>query len=306
MSSSGSTSMLRRGLYGVAAFTSVLTVGVLGISTYLTSRISRPRRSHRPAHYTFTPWEFQIPYRELWIPVGDSEISAWHLPQEDSAAPCILALSGFASHKAELLGIGSNLHRDGFQVLMVDFRGTGRSPGDVVTMGHNETIDARAAIDWIVKELPQAPIGVLGYSMGASVALMLTATDLRVQAVISDSAFATQREILRHHTRRKTGLWPEPILATADPLLKRKHGHRIDDFSPAHLVSEIEPRPFLHIHLHDDQIVPFSQAETIRDQAGEGFEGWYPEKAGHCGAYFADRPGYCARVSAFFKEALNQ
>jgi uncharacterized protein len=306
MSEPRSKSLIRKGLYGVAAAGALLATGTLGISAYLTSRISRPRRSHRPPHYTFTPWEFQIPFEHLWIPVGDSEISAWHLPQPDQSAPCILALSGFASHKAELLGICSNLYRDGFQIVMVDFRGTGRSPGNIVTMGHNETADARAAVDWIDRSLPGVPIGVIGFSMGGSVALMLTATDERVGAVVSDSAFATQREILRHHTRRKTGLWPEPILAAADPLLKRKHGHHINDFSPAHLVEKIAPRPFLQIHPQDDQIVPFSQAMTIRERAGTGFESWYPEQAGHCGAYFADRPGYCARISRFFAGALDR
>lgn len=297
--------VLLRALYSVAGATVIAAIGTVGISAYLTSRISAPRRSRRPAHYTFTPWEFQIPYRQLMIPVDGSEISAWHLPQDDPTAPCILVLTGFASHKAELLGISSNLHRDGFQILLVDFRGSGRSPGEMVTMGHNETMDAQAAVDWISTELPGAPIGVLGYSMGGSVALMLTASNPQIGAIVSDSAFATQREILRHHTRRRTRLWPTPILAAADPLLRQKHGRRIDDFSPALSVGNIAPRPFLQIHPKDDQVVPFSQAMTIRDRAGEGFESWYLEEAGHCGAYFADRPGYCKRVSEFFSRTLR-
>lgn len=305
MNNEGRRTLARRSLYAVGATAGILAASMVGLSAYLTARISAPRRSRRPAHYTFTPWEFQIPYHQLSIPVADSEISAWHLPQADTAAPCILALSGFASHKAELLGICSNLHRDGFQILMVDFRGTGRSPGELVTMGHNETVDAQCALDWITRQLPDAPVGVIGFSMGGSVALMLAAGDERIRAVVSDSAFATQREILRHHTRRKTGLWPEPILAAADPLLRRKHGRRIDDFSPANSVGDISPRPYLQIHPKDDQIVPFSQAMMIRDQAGEGFEFWYPDSAGHCGAYFVDRPGYCDRVSQFLQKALT-
>jgi uncharacterized protein len=298
-------SWVRRSLVGLAGAAGLLATGTVGLSIYLTSRISTPRRSRRPAHYTFTPWEFQIPYREIAIPVDDSQISAWHLPQDDPSAPCILALSGFASHKAELLGICSNLYRSGFQILMVDFRGTGRSPGEIVTMGHNETVDAQAAIDWITAEVPGIPLGLIGFSMGGSVALMLAANDKRVRAVVSDSAFATQREILDHHTRRRTGVWPKPILAVADPLLRRKHGRRIDDFSPARFVAQIAPRPFLQIHPRDDHVVPFSQALMIRDQAGEGFESWYPEGIGHCGAYFADRPGYCQRVADFFHRSFG-
>ena len=280
-------------------------VTLTSIAKYLTDRISTPRRSHRPAHYTFTPWEFGIDFRELQIPVNGEYISVWHLPQDDPAAPCILAFSGFASHKGELLGISSNLHRDGFQVVLIDFRGTGRSPGQTVTMGHNESEDARAALEWISHELPDAPIGVLGYSMGGAVALNLAATDERVGAVVSDSAFARQRDILGYHVRRRTGIWPGPILIVAGPMLQRRHGKTYDDFAPATIAHQIAPRPLLLIHPKDDQIVPFHHALEIWEQAGEPKEAWFLDEAGHCGAYFRDRRGYCEKVSGFFQAALG-
>ena len=280
-------------------------LGLTSIAKHLTDRISRPRRSHRPPHYTFTPWEFGIDYRELHVPVDSEYISLWHLPQDDQTAPCILVLSGFASHKGELLGISSNLHGGGFQIVLIDFRGTGRSPGDTVTMGHNETMDARAALDWTTLELPDAPIGILGFSMGGSVALTLAATDERIRAVVSDSAFARQRDILDHHIRRRTGLWPEPILKAAGPMLRRRHGKSFDDFDPARLAHQISPRPLLLIHPKDDPIVPFQHALDIWEQAREPKESWFLGEAGHCGAYFQDRPGYCQRISKFFSAALD-
>jgi uncharacterized protein len=298
-------SALRYTGYALASVLGVASIGITGLAAYLSSRISRPRRSHRPPHFTFTPWEFQIPYREVVIPVGNDELSAWFLPQPDPNAPCIIGLSGFGSQKAELLGISSNLHRDGFAILLIDFRGSGRSRGDVVTMGHNESEDARAAVDWLRGEVPNAPIGVIGYSMGGSVALMLAALDDRVQAVVSDSAFATQRAIFAHHIRRRTGVWPTPVLIAAAPMLKRRHGRGYDDFSPAANVGRISPRPLLLIHPRDDQIVPFEHAEQIWENAGEPKKGWFPEGIAHCGAYFHDRAGYCRRVSKFFRDALS-
>jgi uncharacterized protein len=278
---------------------------IMGIAGYLVRRITVPRRSHRPPHFTFTPWEFGIDYEEHVIPVDGSFVSAWLLPQENKAAPCIIGLSGFASHKAELLGIASNLHRDGFQMLLIDFRGTGRSPGDVVTMGHNETEDARSALDWLTSRLPDAPIGIIGFSMGASVALTLAATDQRIGAVVSDSAFAHQRSIFEHHIRRRTGLWPKPVMLAAGPMMRRRHGRSYDDFAPSAIVDRISPRPLLLIHPIDDQIVPFSHAEELWGRAREPKECWFLEGIAHCGAYFQDRPEYCRRVSEFFGTALK-
>lgn len=290
----------------VAGFAAIGATAILTMAAYMSVRISRPRRSHRPPHYTFTPWEFQIPYREVAVPVGKDVISGWFLPQEDETAPCILLFSGFASHKAELLGISSNLYRDGFAIMLIDFRGTGRSPGELVTMGHNETVDASAALDWLTAEIPEASIGVMGYSMGGSVALMLASTDSRIEAVVSDSAFATQRDIFGHHVRRKTGIWPEPIVTVAGPMLRRRHGRSYDDFAPATLVHRISPRPLLLIHSKDDQIVPVSHAMEIWSNALDPKEAWFPEGVGHCGAYFADRAGYCNRISGFFRSALTR
>lgn len=305
-SRNATTSLLRHAALAVSTIVLLSLLTLTAIAKYLTDRVSRPRRSRRPSHYTFTPWEFGIEYRQLQIPVGREFISLWHLPRDDPAAPCILAFSGFASHKAELLGITSNLHRDGFQIVLVDFRGTGRSPGDTVTMGHNETEDARAALDWTARTLPNAPIGVMGYSMGGSVALMLAATDKRVDAVVSDSAFARQRDILAYHVHRRTGVWPDPILSIAAPMLRRRHGKTFDDFAPAARAHQISPRPLLLIHARDDMVVPFQHALGIWEQAQEPKEAWFLEEAGHCGAYFQDRPGYCRRISKFFRDSLVQ
>jgi pimeloyl-ACP methyl ester carboxylesterase len=211
-------SALRYVVLAIAGIAGLTIASVTGLAAYMVSRISRPRRSHRPPGYTLTPWEFQIPYESFEINVNGETIDAWLLPQKNASAPCIVGLSGFASHKGELLGIGTNLFRDGFTVLLIDFRGTGRSAGNVLTMGHNETDDTRAALDWISSRFPDAPIGMIGYSLGGSVALMVAATDQRVRAVVSDSGFATQRSILAHHIRLRTGLWPTPILAAASPM----------------------------------------------------------------------------------------
>lgn len=305
MKPSSMISVLRYAGIALGAAATFALISLVSLAAYMSNRISRPRRSRRPSHYTFTPWEFQIPYHEVEIPVGEHSISGWFLPQNEPEAPCVLAFSGFASHKAELLGICSNLYRDGFAIMLIDFRGTGRSPGDVVTMGHNETDDARAALDWLTKTCPGSKIGVLGYSMGGSVALMLAATDSRIDAVVSDSAFATQRDILEHHVRLKTGIWPRPVISIAGPMLRRRHGRNYDDFAPAAVVDRISPRPLFLIHPKDDQVVPFAHGEEIWENAREPKTSWFPDGCGHCGAYFQDRADYCQRLSSFFRAALN-
>ena len=280
------------------------TVGATGMASYLARRITSRPRTHRPAHFSFTPWEVGLAHENVEIPVEDAFLSGWFIPQEDESAPVILGLSGHGGTKSDLLGISARLHADGFSVLLFDFRGAGQSPGSIRTLGHNETLDARAALDWLASRVT-GPIGILGYSLGGSIALMLAASDPRISAVVSDSGFAAQREILAHHVRRKTGLWPGPVLSIAGPMLSRRHGKTYDDFAPLAIADQISPRPLLLIHSKDDQIVPFQHALDIWERAREPKEAWFPEEAGHCGAYFQDRPGYCQRITGFFNASLK-
>jgi uncharacterized protein len=279
-----------RYIAGAAATGAVVSGAALfGLASYLVRRVTVPRRPRRPAAYRYTPWEFGIPHTTVRIPLDGGEIDAWFLAQDDRSRPVIIVLSGHNGNKSELLGVSSALFRDGFSCVLFDYRGTGQSTGNVITLGHNETDDARAVLDRTVEEFPGAPIGIIGYSMGGSVAINLASRDDRIGAVVADSAFATQYSVLAHHVHRFTRLRPEPILATAAPMFRRKHQKGYDDFAPADVVHQISPRPLLIIHPGDDIMVPMSEAMQLWENAREPKELWIVEGVGHCGAYFEDR-----------------
>jgi fermentation-respiration switch protein FrsA (DUF1100 family) len=88
-----------------------------------------------------------------------------------------------------------------------------------VTLGYRELADAQAAVRFLGRRLPAAPIGAIGFSMGASIAIMLAAREREVQAVLADSPFASQREIVRHHMLARFGLRSSPVFP--DPVWLR-------------------------------------------------------------------------------------
>lgn len=282
----------------------LILAGVAGLAQYLVRRITTPKKSRRPPHYTFTPWEFGIPYQTVRIQHHGDELDAWFMPQTKRTAPCILLLPGHGGNKADFLGIASALHSDGFACLLLDFRGTGLSSGNLITLGHYETEDAIAAIDWLTETVAPESVGVMGFSLGGSVAINVAGLDDRVQAVVSDSAFASQYEILSLQVRRVTRLWPEPVLAAAAPMFRRRHRRGYKDFSPVDQIQNISPRSLFLIHPEQDRMVPLSHGMQLWERAMEPKELWIPRGAGHCGAYFEDREYYCRRVSGFFSRAL--
>jgi uncharacterized protein len=300
------TSLLTRILVRAAIAGALLSASTLtGLAAYLVRRITVRPRSHRPPHFIFTPWEVGIPYENVRIPSGDGELHGWFLPQSDPAAPAILGLIGLGGNKSDLLGIGKALYGAGFALLMFDFRGTGESSGRMRTLGHTESDDAVAALEWLVRRVQGVPIGAIGYSMGASVAINLAGTDSRVRAVVADSPFASQYGVLSYNVERRTGIPPGAVLAIAEPMFRLRHGRRFADFAPVDFIGKISPRPVFLIHTTEDMLIPISEADILWDAAREPKERWVLDGIAHCGAYFEHREEYCRRVIDFYRRSLS-
>jgi uncharacterized protein len=277
---------------------------ILALAAKVVRYITQPPYRDAPAQ-DFTPWELGVPFEQVRIATANGELDAWYITCESTKdAPVIIVLAGHGGTKGDRLGVASYLFHKGFSCLLFDYRGVGASPGDGLSLGYRESMDALSALEWVSTRAPDSPIGLLGYSMGGSVAVRLAANDSRVRAVAIDSAFATQRKIVTHHVRRTLRTRPEPVVGAANLMLRRNHGFGLDDFEPLAEVGRIAPRSLLLIHPTDDRVVPLTHGLELWRAAGEPKEFWLARGAGHCGGYFQDREVYCARVARFFRDAL--
>ena len=80
------------------------------------------------------------------------------------------------------------LHEAGFNVLLFNWRAHGQSEGEVVTLGFNERYDLIAAVQF-AKSKGAERVGVLGFSMGGTVAIATAAVYEDIDAVVADSPF---------------------------------------------------------------------------------------------------------------------
>jgi fermentation-respiration switch protein FrsA (DUF1100 family) len=199
-------------------------------------------------------------------------------------------------------------------VLLFDYRGYGDQPGEV-TLGYRELADARAALGFLRGARPGAQLGVIGFSMGAAVAVMLGAREKDVQAVVADSPFTSQREVVRFRiaervrSLRSAGPLLALVIALVDRQLVGQFGFGLDDVSPLREVSGLAGRPLFLIHGGADEVIPADHTRRLIAAArssGVLVDEWIVPEAGHCGGYFADRAVYCTRVREFFSRVLLQ
>lgn len=269
-----------------------LAVGVLAAA----HQISGPQR---PAlAYAMSPFEVGVDATDVtFTAVDGTRLAGWWFEQPGSEH-VVVVCHGHRGSKADMLGIGPGLWRAGASVLAFDFRGNGDSADGAQSLAHYEQQDLDAALDWVCARRPDAEIDVVGFSMGAAVTLLVAARDARVARVVADSPFADMRGVIAA-AAKDMHLPPVPLVQLVDHATRLRYGYRFADVQPIDVVAFLAPRPLLLIHGTEDSVIPVDHAHRLAAAAGDTAVVHIVSDVDHCGAYFADRPGYISRVAAF-------
>ena len=141
----------------------------------------------RERELTFRPsrvaagWFSGLPdgVREVYLPIGTAadapKLDAWWWPAERADAPAVLYLHGSRWNLTGQLRRIEQLHKFGFAVFAIDYRGFGKSDGDLPSE-QSVYADALAAWQWLAKQQPDPARRVIyGHSLGGAVAIDLAA-----------------------------------------------------------------------------------------------------------------------------------
>jgi fermentation-respiration switch protein FrsA (DUF1100 family) len=180
--------------------------------------------------------------------------------------------------------------------------GSDRAP---VTFGIKEVLELQAVIAFARKRIPNARIGLLGYSMGAVVSLLGAAGEPGVQALVLDSPFSDLRKLMVENVRAASKLPGTPVVWLAGLMFWLRTRCTLSSCRPLEVMSALEPRPLFFIHGGADEITNVNHSRRLYDAYRGPREIWIVQGAPHTGAYFADRPLYVERVAGFFARHLG-
>jgi fermentation-respiration switch protein FrsA (DUF1100 family) len=289
----------------------VVALAVVLLATYLLLSYAVYRRAFVPARpfylddFSFTPYEFQADYEDVDLVTADGiTFGAWYFRQPGSPQTVIVS-GGHKGQRQGSLGIAIALWRKGFNVILYSYRGMSGSDRAPVTFGIKEVLELQAVIAFARKRIPNARIGLLGYSMGAVVSLLGAAGEPGVEALVLDSPFSDLRTELIENVRHKAHVPGAPFVWLAAIMLRARSGIRLADCSPLAVLSSLEPRPLFFIHGGADEMTSVNHSRRLYDAYRGPREIWIVQGAPHTGAYFADRPLYVERVAGFFARHLG-
>lgn len=226
-----------------------------------------------------TPDRQQLPYENISLMTSDKvRLSAWYIPRAGSNKVILFAHgnAGNISHRLDSIRI---FHELGFDVLIFDYRGYGKSAGRPSEAGTYRDIDAAWRYLTETRKFTARQIVLFGRSLGGAVAIDL-ATRQTPAALIVESSFSSSKDMA-----------DELFAWLPNRLLLRHHYRSIDK------MAQIDC-PLLVLHSPEDDIIPFRQGVALYNAAKQP-KGFVRLAGGHNEGFLLNRRNYKQQLKTF-------
>jgi fermentation-respiration switch protein FrsA (DUF1100 family) len=239
-----------------------------------------------------TPNRVGLEAEEFYIESGTGDESgklfSWWIPGNKPTAPTILYLHGNDKNIGYVreLEYARGMHSQGYNVLMVDYRGYGKSIGGKPSE-FKVYEDSESAWNYLVKQRGLSPnrIFIYGHSLGGAIAIDLAVRHPEAAGVIEESSFTSLPEIAR---ATGFGFMPTDFLTH----------ERFDSIAK---VPKLKI-PLLIIHGTWDKTVPYQMGQELFDAAPQPKTIKFIEGGGHENSCIVGRVE-CDKV---FSEFISQ
>ena len=243
-----------------------LIIALVAVSSRSLVKLMEPRILYHPTiGLTLSPKFYKLDFKDVVIKSGEYNIHGWYFPGQKNKR-IVVFYHGNAGNMAGRLEFIKFLQPLGLNILMIDYRGYGRSEGVPSAEGIHS--DALAALEWLTikQKVPPRAIILWGRSLGGAAALYAAQRNPYIAGVIVESSFLSIRRIAME-------LFPWVPVAFVT-----------DIFDNASIVGKLAV-PKLFIHGMNDTLIPFSHSEELFRRSAEPKQIVPVKGAGHNDVY---------------------
>jgi fermentation-respiration switch protein FrsA (DUF1100 family) len=220
-----------------------------------------------------------LPFEAVTFPSDSgSHLRGW-LAAASPERGAVVLLHSVRSDRRAMLDRARFLYRAGFSVLLFDFQAHGESPGQLITLGHLEAHDARAAVAFVRQRRPGAAVGAIGTSLGGA-ACVLGSSPLPVDALVLEAVYPTIEDAVANRLRLRFGAAGAALAPLLLLQLEARLGVAAAALRPADVIGS-RPGPLLVVAGTQDRRTSLAESRRLFERAPGPKRFWAVEGARH-------------------------
>lgn len=231
-------------------------------------------------------------------------LSAIFLPADQQEGKTALLAHGYMDTAESMAEYAKMYHDMGYNVLVPDARGHGKSEGDYIGFGWHERKDYLQWIDQVLQNQGKdETITLYGLSMGAATVMMVSGEQLpaNVVSIVEDCGYASVKEELTYQLKDLFDLPAFPMIPITSLVTKVRAGYFFGEADATQQLAKNE-LPIFFIHGKEDKFVPFSMLDEVYQATDAPKEKWAVPHATHADSYNQDPELYREKIKAFLKK----
>lgn len=228
-------------------------------------------------------WFADSGYQSVYLTAYDGlKLHAYSIKNAKPSDKWVIVVHGYGGKAQHMTESARKFAEMGYNVLMPDARGHGKSEGDYIGMGWHERLDM---VDWteqLVTDYGDIEIVLYGVSMGGATVMMTSGEELpaNVKAIVEDCGYSSVKGEFGYQLEELFNLPTFPILEFSSMVTYFRAGYTLEEGSAVKQV-EKSKTPMLFIHGDSDTFVPFSMLDEVYEAANVEKEKLVVEGAGH-------------------------
>lgn len=236
---------------------------------------------------------------------GALKLHAYEIANKQSSDIWTIVIHGYSGEGKGMTYFAQQYYNRGYNVLLVDLRGHGKSEGNYIGMGWHDRLDIIDWANYLISQNSNCKIILHGVSMGGATVMMTTGETLpeNIKVAIEDCGYSSIWDEFKRQLKDLYNLPEFPVLNAASSVCKLKAGYKIEEGSAVEQV-KISKTPTLFIHGDQDSFVPFEMLDIVYESANCKKQKLVVEGAAHAESASVNPDLYWSTIDSFIRENI--
>ena len=295
-------------LFGLGILLLIAFVGLLFVTRAQASdMINNPMEDRDPIEET--PADYDMSYDDVTVVNASGiELAGWFVPGESDAV--IMMHHGYKGDRQSLLKEAQLLHPLGYNILLTSMCSHDVNEGELITFGQVEMEDMEAWYQYLLTrdDIDQNKIGLLGNSLGGTMAIQYAAQNEDIKAVVAHTPFSSLEDTITQSVAYFLDV-PDWVAVIISPFItfwaEQELGFEAAEVDATNWIEDISPRPIMILQALDDDVVSADSGSLLYAAAKEPKTLWSCEDCGHTEFEKRMPDEFTRRVGGFFNRNLS-